>query len=176
MKQLIFISLSFFNGIAFGQVPENSQRAALRQLNWLIGEWSGSSVVNMGGKKSVVSVKETVQPSLDSTIFIITGRGTEKDTLSDKDIIVHDAFAVVSYDEAQNKFRWNAWRMPGGTYGQLEIKLGEKSFEWSTQVKGGQTRYKAYLNEKNQWVEVGEFSSDGLKWYKYITMTLNKIK
>lgn len=176
MKQLIFISLTFFYGIAIGQVPENSQKTALKQLNWLIGEWSGSSVVNMGGKKSVVFVNEKVQPSLDSTIFIINGRGTEKDTLSKKDIIVHDAFAVISYDEVQNKFRWNAWRIPGGTYGQLEIKLGEKSFEWSTQVKGGQTRYHAFLNEKNQWIEIGEFSSDGVKWFKFITMTLNKIK
>ena len=176
MKQLITIGLIFFSGIAHAQVPENIQKESIKKLNWLLGEWSGSTVVNMGGKKSIVFVKETVKLSLDSTIYIINGRGTEKDSITNKEIIVHDAFAVVSFDEKQNKFRWNAWRIPGGTYGELEIRLGDKSFEWSTQVKGGQTRYKASLNEKGQWIEIGEFSNDGIKWFKYITMTLNKIK
>ena len=176
MKQLTLISLIFFYGVAYGQVPENAQKEAIRKLSWLLGEWTGSSAVNMGGQKSLVFVKEIVKPNLDSTIFIINGRGTEKNAATNTDIIVHDAFAVVSYDEKQSKFRWNAWRIPGGTYGELEIKIGDKSFEWSTPVKGGQTRYKAFLNEKGQWIEIGEFSSDGIKWYKYLTMTLDKVK
>ena len=176
MKKLIVIGLTLFCGIAHAQGPENVQKESIKKLNWLLGEWSGSSVVNMGGKKSIVFVKETVKSNLDSTIFIINGRGIERDSITNNDNIVHDAFAVVSFDEKQNKFRWNAWRIPGGTYGELEIRLGDKSFEWSTQVKGGQTRYKASLNEKGQWIEIGEFSNDGIKWFKYITMTLNKIK
>ncbi len=162
-------------GIAYGQTPEKTQKESIKKLSWLLGEWSGTSVVNMGGKKnSIVYVNESVRPSLDSTIYIIKGQGFEKDSLTKKDIIVHDAFAVVSFDEKLNKFRWSAWRIPGGTYGDLEITLGDKSFEWSTNVQGGQTRYKARLNEKGQWIEVGEFSKDGIKWFKYITLTLNK--
>ena len=176
MKQFLLICLTFFYGISYAQFPEIEQKEAIKKLHWLLGEWHGSSVINMGGKKSTVFVTETVKPNLDSTIFIINGRGTEKDTLTNNDIIVHDAFAVISYNEKQKEFRWNAWRIPGGTYGELEIKLGDKSFEWATQVKGGQTRYKAYLNEKGQWIEIGEFSSDGIKWFKFITMTLEKVK
>ena len=177
MKKLIYSSIIclIISTPTFAQQTEDAQKNALRKLSWLIGEWSGTSEVNMGGKKSTVFVKESVRPSLDSTIFIINGRGTEKDSLTNLDKIVHDAFAVVSFDESKNKYRWNAWRIPGGTYGELEIKIGINSFEWMTIVQGGQTRYKAILNEKGQWIEIGEFSKDGVKWYKFITMTLNKL-
>ena len=177
MKKLLIIAGSLFISIlTFAQPTEKVQKGAMQKLNWLIGEWAGTSEVNMGGKKSSVFVKETVRPNLDSTIFIINGQGTQKDSVTNTQRIVHDAFAVVSYDEKQNKFRWNAWRIPGGTYGELEIKLGNNSFEWMTQVKGGQTRYKATLNEKGQWIEIGEFSRDGVKWFKYITMVLDRVK
>jgi hypothetical protein len=165
----------FFCRGSFGQTPESLQKEAIKKLNWLLGEWSGTSVVNMGGKKStLVYVSESVRPNLDSTILTINGQGVEKDSLTKKDVIVHDAFAVISFDEKQKRFRWSAWRIPGGSYGDLEIALGDRSFEWSTKVQGGQTRYKARLNEKGQWIEVGEFSKDGIKWFKYITLTLNK--
>ena len=175
MKKLIIFFLTINCGIICGQTPEKIQNESIKKLSWLLGEWSGTSVVNMGGKKNtIVYVNESVRPSLDSTIYIINGQGFERDSLTKKDVIVHDAFAVVSFDDKQNKFRWSAWRIPGGTYGDLEITLGDKSFEWSTKVQGGQTRYKARLNEKGQWIEVGEFSKDGIKWFKYITLTLDK--
>lgn len=175
MKKLIIFFLTINCGIVCGQTPEKIQKESIKKLSWLLGEWSGTSVVNMGGKKnSIVYVNESVRPSLDSTIYIINGQGFERDSLTKKDVIVHDAFAVVSYDEKQNKFRWSAWRIPGGTYGDLEITLGDKSFEWSTKVQGGHTRYKAHLNQKGQWIEIGEFSKDGVKWFKYITLTLDR--
>jgi hypothetical protein len=30
------------------------------------------------------------------------------------------------------------------------------------------------LNEKGQWIEIDEFSKDGVKWFKYITMVLTE--
>ncbi|MCE2997007.1 MAG: hypothetical protein ACK5RG_03085 [Cyclobacteriaceae bacterium] len=175
MKMLMIFFLAINCGIVSGQTPEKTQKESIKKLSWLLGEWSGTGVVNMGGKKNIILyLRESVRPSLDSTIYIINGQGFERDSLTKKDVMVHDAFAVVSFDERQNRFRWNAWRIPGGTYGDLAITLGDKSFEWSTNVQGGQTRYKARLNEKGQWIEVGEFSKDGIKWFEFITLTLDK--
>lgn len=171
MRTFMVLVVSIFLCFSLkAQTNEQIQKKAMQQLDWLQGEWVGTTAVNMSGKNSVVSMKETVIPSLDGTILKITGVGMEKDS------VVHDALAVISFDVEQQKYRWNAWRIPGGTYAAYEITVGKQSFEWSTKVKGGQTRYKAALNEKGQWIEIGEFSSDGTKWYKFMTMTLDKKK
>ena len=96
MKRFLLITFTFFYGITYAQFQEIEQKEAIKKLHWLLGEWHGSSVVNMEGKKSIVFVTKTVKPNLYSTIFIFNGRGTEKDTITKNNIIVHDAFAVIS--------------------------------------------------------------------------------
>lgn len=90
--------------------------------------------------------------------------------------MVHDALAVVSYDSQKQKYRWTAWRSPGGYYSETEVKVGEKAFDWQTEVQGGKTRYKAFMNEKGQWIETGEFSKDGTTWFPFLTMTMSRTK
>ena len=36
-------------------------------------------------------------------------------------------------------------------------------------------RFTLHLNDKNQWVEIGEFSRDGNQWMKFMEMTLDKV-
>lgn len=140
----------------------------MKKLDWLVGDWKGVSEINMGGKKNIVSMHESIKPQQNGTVLLITGLGTEKDS------VVHDALAVVSFDPKTQTYRWNAWRSPGGYYSEVSVKVGDKSFEWETPVQGGRTRYKAILNEKGQWVETGEFSANGQQWFKFMTMTMSK--
>jgi hypothetical protein len=170
MKILICIAFIGVGFHTYGQGAEDTQRAAMKKLDWLLGEWTGESRIRMGADTHVVKMNETVRSGLDGTVFWINGLGTENNAK------VHDAFAVVSYDDKSGKYRWNAWRLPGGGYGETEIRIGEYSFEWDLPVPGGKTRYKAIRNEKGQWIETGEFSSDGKNWYPFMVMTLNPVK
>jgi hypothetical protein len=45
---------------------------------------------------------------------------------------------------------------------------------WSMAVSPRQMRYKISLNEKDQWSEIGESSTDGKRWEQFFAMTLNK--
>ena len=155
---------------AYAQTSDLAQKQAVKKLDWLLGEWTGEAVTNMGNQKSTVKMRETIKSMQGGNMLLITGLGSEKDS------VVHDALAVVSYDGQKQKYRWTAWRPPGGYYSEVEIKVGEKSFEWQTDVQGGKTRYKAFLNEKEQWIETGEFSKDSIKWYLFLTMTMNRVK
>lgn len=176
MKYFFFVILTLLMAAsAYAQEPEKAQKEALKKLAWLIGEWEGAGSINMGGgNKNSITVHESVRFDLDSTVILFNGKGFQQDSATNANRKGHDAFAVVSYNIRDNKYRWNAWRIPGGTYNEVEIIPGDKSFEWSAMVQGGQTRFKTYMNAMGQWVETGEFSRDGQKWTQFMIMTLDK--
>jgi hypothetical protein len=173
---LIAICVLFVSAQLIAQ-PEKEQKEALKKLSWMIGEWEGvSEIYNVDGSKSVVNMREKAAYNLDSSIIVVNGKGYVKDSVSNTNKMGHDAMAVVSYNAKEKKYRWNAWRNPGGIYTDLEIMAGDRSFEWGMEVPGGKTRFKAHLNEKGQWVETGEFSRNGKDWINFMSMTLDKVK
>jgi hypothetical protein len=93
-----------------------------------------------------------------------------------KESVVHTAFAVLSYDEKANKYRFQAFT-GSGNYAESEAKLGDKSLEWGLRTpQGGEIRYTIKLNPKGQWFEIGEFSRDGKEWQKFFEMTLDRVE
>ena len=56
------------------------------------------------------------------------------------------------------------------------IPLQEKTVQWSIPTPGQNIRFTMNLNEKDQWLETGEFSPDGNKWMKFFEMKLQRVK
>ena len=118
---------------------------------------------------------ETIQPKLGGLLLQIEGLGKSKDP-GKEGTIIHNAFAIVSYDDKAKQIRWHAYTADG-RYVDTELKpLQEKTVQWSIPTPGQNIRFTMNLNEKDQWLETGEFSPDGNKWMKFFEMKLQRVK
>lgn len=172
---LLLLGLIVFVTASFAQETKaQSQQAAMQQLRWLVGRWSGTSEVNVNGNKQITYVQEIITPMLNGTIFTVSARGTALDSATNKMTLVYSSFGVISYNVKDKQYRWRTWRNPGDSYDEANFKVGENSFEFISNENGGYMRYKANLNENGQWVETGEYSKDKQTWGLFINMTLTK--
>jgi len=177
MKKTALLLLGLFLSIAYSFAQETkaqTQQAAMQQLKWLTGRWTGKSEVTVEGHTEVTNVQELITPMLNGTIYTVSARGTAIDSGTDKMTLVYNSFGVISYNVKDKQYHWRTWRNPGDSYDEAAFKVGDNSFEYLTNENGGFMRYKATLNDKGQWVETGEFSKDKMTWGLFITMTLTK--
>lgn len=172
----IFFIVSSTVGL-FAQSPETLQRAALQKLNWWVGEWRGEAWTSMGpARRDTTMMIETIKKNLDGMIVIIEGLGRRKLPQMQEGEVVHHAFAVVSFNEKKGTYRWQSWRIPGGIFNEVEPTISDRGFQWSMETPRGKMKYTAKLNEKEQWEEIGEFSTDGQTWRPFFGMLLNRVK
>jgi len=151
-----------------------TQQAAMQQLRWLIGKWTGTSELTVEDNKEITYVQEIITPMLNGTIYTVSARGTAKDSVTNKMTLVYNSYGVISYNVKDKQYHWRTWRNPGDSYDEAIFKVGENSFEYITNENNGVVRYKAGLNEQGQWVETGEYSKDKQTWGLFINMVLNK--
>jgi hypothetical protein len=149
----------------------------MKKVDFLIGEWQGEATIQMGpGKPQRVFQTETVQAKLGGKILLIEGLGRQKNDDGTSGEVVHQALAVVSWDEAKKTYRFSGYT---AQYPAMETTLDVTDGPvavWAMDVPNGKTRYTITLTEKGEWHEVGEFSRDGSKWMKFFEMTLTKKK
>ncbi len=170
---LLFL-LIFLASIGYSQSPEIIQQNAMKKMEWLVGEWKGTAWTQMGPQnRDTVEMHESIVLELNGTILKIKGTGYHFNKEGNKEV-AHDAFAVVSYDVANQKYRWQSWRVPGGYFTEHEPEVGENSFSWIMETPQGKMKYKLQLNNKGQWHETGHFSRDGENWFPFFEMVLNK--
>jgi hypothetical protein len=174
---LLLISIFYFITASISQETKaQTQQAAMQQLKWLVGRWTGRSELSVEGHTIVTYVQEIITPMLDETIYTVSARGSSIDSTTGKIKAVYNSFGVISYNIKEKQYRWRTWRNPGDSYDEAAFKVGENLFEYISNENGGYMRYKANLNEQGQWVETGEFSKDKQTWGLFIKMTLNKRK
>jgi hypothetical protein len=153
------------------------QKEAMKKLSYLTGEWKGESWTEFVPGQRLTSVgTETVQSKLDGLLLVMEGvhkrRGREKEAGE----VVHGAFAVVSYDEKAMRYRFLAYTNRGN-YTEAEAKVADGKMEWGFHIpQFGDMRYTINMNEKGQWFEIGEISTDGKQWRKFFEMTLERVK
>lgn len=175
MKPMLLFLLSnimFFT--MFAQKGNVEQKEAMKKLQWMTGDWSGSSTVAVNGQKLLTNIRESIVPGLDGTILLINVWATDKDTNTNRQSLAYTAFSVISYDVKNHKYRWNTWRNSGDAYDEHPFKVGDQSFEYVADENGGQVRYKASLGSNGEFLETGEYSEDGTAWGEFITMKLFK--
>lgn len=159
--------------------PGQANRDALKKFDYLAGKWKGEASIRMGpGDPQKIQQSEDVQYRLGGTILVIEGIGRGKLPDSDKEGVVFNAFAVVSYDPAKKEYAMKAYRMEGLSV-DAWIKPADKGFTWgfTSPEPKMEIKYTMKLTDKGEWNEVGEVSRDGGKtWFKFFEMTLTKAK
>ena len=110
---------------------------------------------------------------MDGTVLLIEGLGRSTDA-SDAGTIIHNAFAVVSYDRDARVYRFRAYRA-NGNFVDAEASVAENTLVWGFRdARAGEIRFTIRLDERRQWVEIGELSRDGRTWQKFFEMTLRR--
>ena len=162
-----------------GQPPTGpaGQRDAMKKLDFLIGQWKGEGWMEFApGQRRTFKGTEVVQRKLDGLLVAIDG--VHRGRIGDKgeEVVVHSAFAMVSYDDKANRYRFQAFT-GRGSYEDTEAKVSDGQLVWGMKVpQFGDVRYTTKLDEKGRWFEVGEVSQDGKAWRKFFEMTLERVE
>ncbi|HKR64148.1 MAG TPA: hypothetical protein VJZ00_10480 [Thermoanaerobaculia bacterium] len=168
MRKLLFL-LTLFAATSLFAADE------MKKLDFLVGEWKGEAWFQMGPKREYVYQTESVKPKLGGKVLLVEGLGKRKNENGSIGDVVHDALAVLSWDESKNTYRFSTYT---AQYGAMETTLDVTAPNvgvWSMDVPGGKMRYTMRLTEKGEWNEVGEFTRDnGANWMKFFEMTLSK--
>ena len=117
-----------------------------------------------------------MQSKLDGLLLAVEGmhRGQAGD--KGKEVVVHNAFGLVSYDDKAKRYRFQAFTSRGN-YEDAEAKVSEGQFVWGMKVpQFGDVRYTTKLDKKGRWFGVGEVSQDGKEWRKFFEMTLERVE
>jgi hypothetical protein len=158
---------------AKAQAPTpTTQLEAMKKLHFLLGEWRGDGWAMVGQKREGAKQTETVQSKVGGVALLVEGLGR---AAADNNLIVHNAMAVISYDTQKKSYRVSTYQASGVAI-EAEAVVGTNTVEWGFKTEKGTVRFSIKLTEKGEWHEVGDFSSDGKSWFKFMEMTLQKVK
>lgn len=181
---LAIICLTLGFSTVFGQEmkktedPQANRAAAMKKLDFLLGEWQGTGWIIIGRERKEFTVRESLRPKLDGKIVVVEGLGKSVDEKTGIEKVVHDAYGVFSYDEASGGISF-IWFKGGGERGETGIEFGDKSFVWSFEMPENKVtvRFTEKLTDKGNWQEIGEVSRDGgATWFKFFEMELSKVR
>ena len=177
MKFLFIITISaVFSLSCLAQKGGAEQKAAMQKLHWMTGNWSGTSTASANKIKKITYIRESVLPALDGTILLVNVKATDKDSVTNRQTLAYTSFSVISYDAGSKKYRWTSWRTNGHDYEEEPFTVGTNSFEYIAHKEEGKVRYKANLSSKGEFLEKGDYTTDGTSWTPFINMRLLKTK
>ena len=113
---------------------------------------------------------EEIHLKLDGIAILIQGMG--KDKGSGK--VIHDALAIITFDETSDSYSFQS-HLSSGQSAEAMGRFEGESFVWGLEVPGGSVRYTLSITDGSKWHEIGEFSRDGIQWFKFIEMDLEKV-
>ena len=177
MKTVLTLFMYAITSLVMAQ-PENSNKEKMKVFASWAGTWRGEGQMQMGpGEPRRSTVEEKIEPKFDGGIYLIEGIGKAVNPTTKEEIVVHHAFAVLSYDQVSGKYQVRTYLKDGRNADAWFNVLGENKFEWGFDVPTrGKTRYIITIDPaKKTWNEVGEFSADGNAWNKFFEMNLKKI-
>ena len=145
---------------------EDTARAMLGPVKWMVGEWTGPASGTNGGQSYSVMQHEKVTSAASGTVLLIQGRGSQGDKT------VFEAAGFLSYDMGTHAYKWVS---SGGTgyVGISDAVVRGDTLVWTTPGGGGsRTRYLIWKSPKGEWREIGEISRDNVTWTRTFEMTL----
>lgn len=176
MKNILFFLVTlFFTTNTFAQnslQPKTETLDAIKNISFLVGNWKGTGWMQMGPEKHSFNQSETIILKVNGTVIQIDGLGKDS---KNPERIVHQAFAIISYDIDSKKYLMKAFKGDGGQIDADAKLIDDHTFQWgfSTQMTGSVKYTISVLN--NKWTESGEMSRDnGKTWFKYFEMMLEK--
>ena len=177
LTSILFCVLSI--NLAFAQYIDSLQVNEMKKVQWLVGKWEGEGWMMFGPEeKHTFSQTETVTSKLNGLLLAIEGIGIAGAAEEGESKIIHNAFAVLSYDSENQKFKMRAHKADGAFTEADAIVDDNGNFIWGfNHPYAGELRFTIKQNDKGQWYEIGEVSSDdGITWYQNFEMILNKVE
>ena len=151
MSRAAFALFLFLHSVALAQRDPNieAQRAAMKKLSFLVGEWAGeASAARAPGVVAELSQTETAQFKLGGLVLMIEGVGRMK---SDGKLAL-EALGLITFDDETETYRMRAYN--DGRWLETEVKLtGEKSLSWGFTLGQFRTQSTLRINEKGEWTE-----------------------
>lgn len=129
----------------------------LARLEFLLGHWEGTGWHRRGHEQPIpFRQSEHVRRRLDGDLVTVEGRGRRDDGSG---MVVHQAFALISYDPERSCYRWEAFSQGGRV--ETVIDVSDDGFAWSIEPAPGVTiRYRAVVRG-DRWVETGQLHQGG---------------
>lgn len=146
---------------------------AMKQLDFLIGEWEGTGWIQMGRERATFRQQETVRKAAGGTVIVIDGLGRSLDP-AQADRIVHQAFAVASFDASRQTFHWRAFRADGNEIDATPDVSADKLVWGFTPPNGPAVKFTITKTAAGEWFEIGEISMKPGESMKFFEMTLKK--
>jgi hypothetical protein len=147
------------------------QRAAMKHLSFLVGNWSGQARMQRGqGEPLELAQTENAQYKLDGLVLLIEGTGR---TVSDGKAALQ-ALATISYDDEAKVYRMRAYN--NGRYMETEVKLAEsgKGLTWGFSFGQIKTSTIMAINDKGEWTEAGEIVVGAQPPRKFLELTVRR--
>lgn len=139
------------------QIPRTpdlvAQRAAMKKLDFLVGEWTGEASVLRGpGLYVELTQTEAVQFKLDGLVLMIEGVGRNK---ADGTLVLQ-ALGLISFEDETCAYSMRAFN--DGRWLESEVRLleGANSISWGFSLGDFQTSTVLRINESGEWTERGE--------------------
>ena len=178
MKKLLLLAIVCISSL-FSQYIDSLQVEEMKKVQWLAGKWEGEGWMMFGPEeKHTFFQTETVTSKLNGLLLVIEGLGTVGASVEEESKIIHNAFAVLSFDSENQRFVMRAHKA-GGAFTEADAKEDDNGdFIWGfSHPYAGELRFTIRQNDKGQWYEMGEVSSDdGNTWFQNFEMLLNKEK
>src|SRR5579859_142692 len=136
------------------QVPNvDSQRAAMKKLNFLVGNWLGEAHMQRGSGEIELVQKETAQYRLDGLILTIEVWHNRADGQ-----MVLQALGIISYDDGSRSYHMRAFN--DGRWLETELKLADNTNEirWGFHLGEIKTNSVLRINDKGEWTELHEIT------------------
>ena len=144
--------------------------AEMKKLDWLVGQWEGEAVFQMGpDQKATVAQSERIEKRVGGTVLVIEGQGKMEGR------VVHDAFAIVTWDPIAKKHLVSAYLADGRSV-VADAKASEGRLEWGFDTSEGSMGYVIERADDGGWIETGYRNRPGGSPAKFLEMTLKKIK
>jgi hypothetical protein len=175
-KIILVLGLLLMPVAALAQTQNASSSAEMKKLEFLTGEWKGEGWIEFGpGQRRTFVETELVQSKIGGQVLLIEGLGKSKAPGQEKEIIIHNAMAMICYDAKLKQLRFRAYQA-GGRNVESEAKAANGALEWGLEESGRTMRFIIKLDDAGRWFEIGEVSMDGKQWRKFFEMTLQRVK
>ena len=143
---------------------------AMQRLSDMVGTWKGKGWIRRGpGEPHQMTSTEKVKYDLDGRILVVRGLHFAK-TIDAK--VVHNAFAVISYNAKSGNYRFQTY-LADGKQGDYAMKIEDKSIKWFMDTPRGKITYSITI-EGGVWKETGEMAIPNNPAFKFFEMELKR--
>lgn len=173
---IVFMVAGILTGRLLAQGHEPGNKEKMKVFADWAGHWKGEGSIESGpGEAKKSTVDERIEWKLDGTVLIVEGIGKSLDA-NQKEVVVHHAFAVLSYDQQSSDYKFRTHLIDGRSTDAWLKVTGQNTYQWGFETPRGKIRYNILLDPgKKTWNETGEYSQDGNSWTQFFEMNLVKV-